>query len=56
MNTCKSCGIEIPNRQKFCSVCYGDPFYGTDGYLLAQMQQDFDAQREREESQQSESE
>jgi len=32
MNTCRSCGIPIPDGQNFCSMCYGDPSYGRDGY------------------------
>jgi hypothetical protein len=32
MNNCKSCGVSIPEGQKFCSMCYGDPSYGKDGY------------------------
>jgi len=31
-NYCKSCGVTIPDKQEFCSMCYGDPNYGTDGY------------------------
>ena len=30
MNTCIMCGISIPKGQRVCSMCYGDPFYGTD--------------------------
>ena len=29
---CNSCGISIPDGQSFCSMCYGDPAYGRDGY------------------------
>jgi len=38
MNTCTMCGVTIPEGQKVCSICYGDPFYGTDGLLLAAIQ------------------
>jgi len=32
-NFCKSCGVSIPSGQNFCSMCYGDPAYGSDdGY------------------------
>ena len=41
------CGIEIPESQNVCSVCYGDPHYGTDGYLLQIME--YDNQRQMEE-------
>ncbi len=30
-NYCRSCGVSIPEGQKFCSMCYGDPGYGRDG-------------------------
>ena len=40
MGFCRSCGIRIPERQEWCSACYGDPFYGTDGILLDMMEQD----------------
>jgi len=29
---CKSCGVTIPEGQDYCSMCYGDPGYGNDGY------------------------
>jgi hypothetical protein len=46
---CSSCGREIPEGQgKSCSYCYGDPFYGKDGYLLEQMESDRRAQEEAE--------
>lgn len=32
MNFCRSCGVSIPPDQDFCSMCYGDIAYGTDGY------------------------
>ena len=32
MGHCSSCGVFIPNGQKVCSMCYGDPDYGNDGY------------------------
>ena len=38
-NYCKSCGVEIPDEQEFCSMCYGDPYYGTDGYYLEYLEQ-----------------
>ena len=31
-NYCGSCGISIPSGQNYCSMCYGDPAYGRDGY------------------------
>lgn len=33
MKHCTSCGSPIPNGQgKSCSMCYGDPAWGRDGY------------------------
>lgn len=32
MNNCTQCGIPIPDNQNVCSMCYGDPEYGSDGY------------------------
>lgn len=32
MKNCTMCGIEIPDTQKVCSMCYGDIHYGTDGH------------------------
>lgn len=41
---CTSCGSPIPDGQgKSCSMCYGDPSYGRDGYY----QQWLDAQEEQ---------
>ena len=31
MDSCGSCGVQIPDGQGVCSMCYGDPGYGTDG-------------------------
>lgn len=38
-NYCSSCGVPVPDGQRICSVCYGDPFYGRDGILLRMMQE-----------------
>lgn len=32
MNYCSCCGLQIPDNQKVCSMCYGDIAYGNDGY------------------------
>jgi len=32
MNSCTSCGSEIPDEQRSCSMCYGDIAHGKDGY------------------------
>jgi hypothetical protein len=37
---CTSCGSRIPDGQgKSCSMCYGDPYWGRDGYYLAYLEQ-----------------
>lgn len=47
MNYCTSCGSPIPEGQgKSCSMCYGDPDHGRDGYYQAFL--DEQAQREQE--------
>lgn len=49
MASCKSCGIYIPDGQDFCSMCYGDPYYGRDGYYLQYIEeQERQAQEEAE--------
>lgn len=35
MSSCSSCGSPIPDGQgSSCSMCYGDPHYGSDGYYM----------------------
>ena len=34
MPYCRCCGVPIPEGQPICSMCYGDPYYGRDGYYL----------------------
>ena len=38
MPNCVNCGRPVPEGQNVCSMCYGDPYYGTDGYYLAELQ------------------
>ena len=52
-NSCSSCGISIPDGQKFCSMCYGDPSYGRDGYYENYLREQ---DRKREEELQEEAE
>ena len=33
-NNCHSCGVNVPEGQSNCSMCYGDPYYGRDGLYL----------------------
>lgn len=49
MNYCTSCGLPIPDGQgKSCSRCYGDPWHGSDGYLLREMEEQERREREKE--------
>lgn len=34
MANCVQCGLPVPEGQNVCSMCYGDPYYGSDGYYL----------------------
>ena len=50
MANCTSCGSPIPDGQGSCSMCYGDPSFGSDGYYEEYLrQQEEAAQREQEE-------
>jgi len=54
MGSCVQCGSPIPDEQNCCSMCYGDPEYGRDGYYQAwleeQEQEEYNRlQSEREE-------
>ena len=46
MNHCRVCGRWVPDSQNICSECYGDPTYGSDGYLAARMEEEREQQRE----------
>lgn len=50
MGSCASCGIWVPDGQQNCSMCYGDPFHGRDGYYLAFLEQAALEQGAREEA------
>ena len=40
MPNCISCGLPIPDGQgSSCSMCYGDPHYGRDGYALRMLEE-----------------
>lgn len=51
MASCVMCGSSIPDNQgsSSCSMCYGDPYHGKDGYYLAELER---AERERQEREQ----
>lgn len=41
MSYCTSCGSSIPDGQgSSCSMCYGDPYHGRDGYYLQELERD----------------
>ena len=46
MGYCVMCGSVIPDEQTCCSMCYGDPSYGSDGYYEQWLR---DQERERQE-------
>jgi len=37
MANCVMCGMSIPDGQRTCSMCYGDPDHGKDGYYQAEL-------------------
>ena len=41
MKYCSGCAAPIHDNQgsKFCSMCYGDPWHGKDGYYLLEIQE-----------------
>ncbi len=50
MASCVQCASNIPEGQRTCSMCYGDPDHGRDGYY----QRWIDDQRQEEEERQQE--
>jgi RNA polymerase subunit RPABC4/transcription elongation factor Spt4 len=44
---CVNCGSEIPDDQNTCSMCYGDPYHGSDGYYLEWLEERDRAEREQ---------
>ena len=47
---CINCGSPLPDshRHRTCSMCYGDPDWGTDGYMRRAMEEDRRQQEEEE--------
>jgi len=39
MSYCQCCGSPVPEDQNMCSMCYGDPSYGRDGYYEEYLKQ-----------------
>lgn len=50
MPYCSSCGSDIPDGQGHsCSMCYGDPYWGRDGYYLRLLEeQELEEMQKRE--------
>ncbi len=49
MSDCISCGSPIPEGQgSCCSMCYGDPSYGSDGYYQAMLDQQYKEEMARQ--------
>jgi hypothetical protein len=50
MPCCSSCGSPIPEGQgSSCSMCYGDPFYGKDGYYMKWIEEEEEKRQRKEE-------
>ncbi len=55
-NSCISCGSPLPEDQgsSICSMCYGDPYYGKDGYYLSWLEDAYNQQQEEARQEQEE--
>lgn len=49
MPYCEMCGVVVPKGQRFCSMCYGDPFYGHDGYYQDMLEREARQQQDKQE-------
>lgn len=49
MSNCSMCGAGIPDHQRVCSMCYGDPAFGSDGYYQRWLDEQEQRERQREE-------
>lgn len=49
MASCVMCGSYIPDNQgsRSCSMCYGDPDHGKDGYYRAELERQLEQEEER---------
>lgn len=48
MARCVQCSISIPEGQRTCSMCYGDPDHGRDGYYRKWLEDQWAAEAEQE--------
>lgn len=53
MGNCHSCALPVPDGQNVCSMCYGDPHYGSDGYMMREMERAEMEHRQNEEYEQA---
>ena len=51
-NHCSCCGIDIPDGQSTCSMCYGDIDHGSDGYYRRWAEEQEQARIEKEQYEQ----
>lgn len=55
MPNCTSCGSSIPEGQgSSCSMCYGDPDHGRDGYYAKWLQDQYEDALAKEQQRQAE--
>lgn len=54
MANCTQCGLPIPDRQRVCSMCYGDPNYGSDGHYRRWLEEQERQRIEREQQEREE--
>lgn len=47
---CVSCGAPVPKGQRTCSMCYGDPDHGKDGYYRREIERQQEQEHERQRS------
>jgi len=40
MANCSMCGMSVPDGQGVCSMCYGDPFFGSDGFYMSELERE----------------
>ena len=46
VDSCVMCGRPVPDGQGSCSMCYGDPEYGQDGYYRAWLEEGWQQEEE----------
>jgi len=42
------CGPPVPEGQRVCSMCYGDPDYGRDGYYRRWLEEEAQCEEEND--------